>query len=161
MKILTFMICLILGVTAIVISGYAFIFFSIAILPTLVATFIDKRISKAASNTIGAFNIIGLFPYLYDLWNSGINVSAKAQSMIVEPRVWLVIYSSAALGWIMIWGLPNLMGNFLTYRAIKKIDFYREEQMMLYEEWNINTHKTTFREYLAHHRVTHIRDEKK
>ncbi len=139
-----------MGITAIAVSGYSFIFFLIAVLPTIVAIFIDKRISRAASNIIGAFNISGVFPYLYSLWSLGPEeANSKAQLLIVDMYTWLIIYSSAALGWVVIWGIPNFMARFLSFRSDEKRKYYRKEQINLYKEWQINYGNTTFRDYLV------------
>ncbi|AZL16233.1 hypothetical protein [Rickettsiales endosymbiont of Stachyamoeba lipophora] len=153
MYLVIYILAAVLGSTALVISGYSFLFFLVGMLPTIVACMIDRRLSRAASNTIGAFNLTGVFPYLLDLWNSGDAASNKARDLLGDVHIWLIIYSSAALGLLLIWGLPTLMGNFFVFRSKKKIEYYREEQMELYHEWQFDIDKSTFREYLAHHKT--------
>jgi hypothetical protein len=149
MRLFLYILGFFISIIALAISGYAFVFFLIGMLPTIVSAFIDKRMSRAASNTIGAFNLMAIFPYLVELWNSGLASSDKAREILTNIYVWFVIYSSSALGWLVIWSLPNIMGNFFVYRCKQKIESYRKEQEQIYEEWQVDVSQTTFREYLA------------
>ncbi|OJV15805.1 MAG: hypothetical protein BGO27_07825 [Alphaproteobacteria bacterium 33-17] len=117
------------------ISGYAFVFVLLALLPTIVAVSIDKRSSRAASNTIGGFNILGVLPYAVELLQEGLGASSKAQAMLTDLTVWFIVYGSASIGWILIWVVPQVFGSYFVYREERKIKTYLDEQKKLYDEW--------------------------
>lgn len=117
------------------ISGYAFIFVMLGLMPTIVAVSIDKRSSRAASNTIGGFNVIGVMPYVVELLNEGLGASTKAQQMLTDINVWFIVYGSASIGWILVWVVPQVFGSYFVYREEKKIKTYLAEQKKLYDEW--------------------------
>lgn len=119
---------------ALVVSGYAFIFVLFGMLPTIVAMTIDRRVTRSASNTIGAFNLMGVMPYLIQLWNSS-DVSQEAQHILTDVYVWFYIYSAAALGWIMIWIMPQIWANIVISRAHNKVAQLEQAQEKLVEEW--------------------------
>lgn len=116
------------------IAHYAFLFFTISLLPTLVAYLIDKRPAKTATNAIGAFNFIGILPHLFSLIK-GNNYDAKFQELISDPYIWFIIYGSAAIGWIMIWLIPEIFGAIYLARAERKITKMRKMQTEIIEEW--------------------------
>lgn len=128
-------ISVLIALAMLLISGYAFVFVILALMPTIVAFAIDRRNSKAASNTIGAFNMVGLMPYLVELMQSGIEASAKAQLMLTNINVWFVVYGSASMGWILVWIVPQVTGSYFVYREDVKVKRYLKEQRELYEEW--------------------------
>lgn len=119
---------------ALVVSGYAFIFVLFGMLPAIVAMTIDRRVTRSASNTIGAFNLMGVMPYLIQLWNST-EVSREAQHILTDVYVWFYVYSAAALGWIMIWIMPQIWANIILSRAHNKVNYLKQAQDKLVEEW--------------------------
>ncbi|MBN8827118.1 MAG: hypothetical protein J0H68_00220 [Sphingobacteriia bacterium] len=138
MNIVLRIVLAIFSIATFLISGYAFAFIMLALLPTMVIYSIDKRTNKTASNTVGAFNIIGLMPYIIELLNSGLDASDKAQAMMSNMQIWIVIYGATSIGLVIIWVLPQISGNYFVYREQKKIEKYIEEQKKLFEEWGPN-----------------------
>ena len=121
--------------TTLLISGYALVFVVLGMLPTIVAVFIDKRITRAASNTIGGFNLLGIMPYLLKMFRAGIGASDLAHEVLTDINTWFVVYSSAGIGWVIIWIIPQVAGNFFISREEKRIGLYKEEQTKILEEW--------------------------
>lgn len=122
------------GSVIVVLSKFAFIFFTIAMLPSFTAIFIDKRINKYASSTLCAFNLIGLMPYVFNISKSP-DSNAIAQSYLTNIYVWFVIYSSTALGCFIIWTFPEFTAKIFQIRAEGKIRKIQEDQEKLCEEW--------------------------
>jgi hypothetical protein len=120
--------------TAMVASSYAFLFFICGMLPALVSSMIDRRASKAASTSIGAFNMAGMLPYLNELLR-GNDVSVQAQALLGDIYAWFHIYGAAAAGWIVIWALPQIWAGIFVARAKDRIATLQTEQDKLVEEW--------------------------
>jgi hypothetical protein len=126
---------LFIALVTLTLSGYAFVFMMIAMLPTISAVLIDKRLSKAASSTIGAFNLVGILPYLDSLLKNT-DVSTAAQHLIGDIYVWFYIYGAAGVGWLVVWMAPHLWATVFVARAESKIKNLREAQDELVEEWS-------------------------
>jgi hypothetical protein len=125
---------LIIGIAILVVSRYAFTFFLISMLPTIVSTMVDKRMNKFASSTISAFNLVGVMPFLFEIGRSP-SINTTAQHMITNIYIWFAIYSSAALGWVCIWAVPQITGKIFVTRATLKIKHLENVQHKLVEEW--------------------------
>lgn len=124
-----------------VFSKITFLLTIIAILPSIVALFIDKRINRYASSTLCAFNLTSIVPYLTQLLDS-FNIEQEAYRMINDIYVWLAIYSFTSLGWLIIWLVPQLTGKMFNNRAVKKIEKINIEQVELIATWGLNDQAT-------------------
>lgn len=124
-----------LGISTIIISTHAFIFYIFSILPSIVALFTDKRVSKAASSTITAFNLIGIFPYLIDFWQAPNEAAFAAQSFMSRTEVWFRVYIFSAIGWVFIWAIPTITGYIFLLRIERKIRRLKKLQDELVDEW--------------------------
>jgi hypothetical protein len=129
-KILLTMVSLVV----LVISGYAFIFFVVSVLPTIVAFIIDKRISRSASNTIGVFNIMGITKYIMDIWNTG-TPSEFAKHLLTDSDVWIRVYGMVAIGWIFVWAFPQVWAIYYVRYSVKKAKKLYEVHNDLVREW--------------------------
>ena len=122
------------ALATLVLSGYAFIFFMLAILPTIVGFFIDRRASKAASSIIGAFNMVRAMPYMNTMFRSE-DIGAAGERMINDIHSWFYIYSTAGIGWMVVWLIPQFWAMIFVARAEDKIKSLRQMQSELAEEW--------------------------
>ncbi|MFK8040179.1 MAG: hypothetical protein AB8B67_02435 [Rickettsiaceae bacterium] len=122
MKIIIFIIALVL----VVLSRYAFIFFTVAMLPTIIALFFDRNHHKCASATICTFNFIGILPYLMTLISNINSINQLSKNMMYSLDTWFVIYGSYSAGQILYFALPlaiikiksiNTEMNFATLRS--------------------------------------------
>lgn len=124
----------ILAITVFIISRYAFTFFVLAILPSITAHMIDKNNPKYASSTIAAFNMSGVLPYLMDLWRAQ-DPTSMARSFIGNINVWFAVYGITSLGWLVIWGLPQICAKFFQTKSAIRMEMLRNEQAKILEEW--------------------------
>ena len=60
-------VILVVSSLLLVISHYAIVFLLLGMSPAIVARIADKRIGNCASRTIGAFNFMGMLPFLFEL----------------------------------------------------------------------------------------------
>lgn len=124
------------------VSFYAFLYLVLSMLPTMVAYFNDKSTGKSASNTIGAFNFIGVMPSLFKIWRSG-EASTTVQGLITDPNVWLLGYGSSSIGWLMVLFMPKLVSYIFTSRSDSRINALKKSQEKLLEEWGYDVKSTS------------------
>lgn len=127
-------LAVLITISSIAISVYIFIFIIFGMLPTIVSIMIDKRIGKSATNSIAAFNLSGMLPFVKSLVESS-SPSTLAQNYITDVFVWFFVYGAAAIGWIVIWSIPQICSVFYMARAQQKADGLRKDQQKLVDEW--------------------------
>jgi hypothetical protein len=133
-------IAFIIAVMVLVISKYAFIFFSAAMLPTILAIFFDRNKHKCASATICTFNLIGVLPYLMRLWNSN-SINAMSKSVISDVDSWMVIYGAAFIGQLLYMSLPLLIVKLYSAKIQVHSSKLKKKSLQIAEEWGIKTDK--------------------
>ncbi|MFN7038302.1 MAG: hypothetical protein ACK4OM_01855 [Alphaproteobacteria bacterium] len=135
--------CVIVALSVLIISRYAFIFFVFAMLPAITSVTIDRRMDKYASSTVCAFNLMGVFPFLFNLLKSNV-INNTAQVMLSTPFVWFTIYGCTSLGWLLIWGLPRFTSKIFLGRTKYKIEAIIREQNDLMDEWGVQVQGKNF-----------------
>lgn len=129
---------LILGCIMLFFSQYGFIFFSAAMLPTVIVIFVDRQIIKSASATICTFNIIGTLPYLTKIWNS-VSMDTTAQILIGNITTWGVIYGSAVMGQFVYWILPLVFAKLYSIKTKVEVAILHAHRDRLCTDWSIRT----------------------
>ena len=105
----------------------------VGMLPTLVAYVIDRTPQKNAAFCVGGMNLIGVFPYVIDLWDD-ISFSL-AINILTDVFAWAVMYGAAGFGWMLYSSLPPVIANILTAISQRRIAQLRSKQRRLIEEW--------------------------
>ncbi len=130
LKFLAFLI----GGIILIISKYAFMFFIFGMLPAIIASLSDKSQNRYASSTIIAFNLVGVLPFIFRIFG-GENIDLAAHSLVSNIKTWGLIYSTTAIGWVMLWFMPILSSRIFYARAQLKIRKIEKQQRDLVEEW--------------------------
>lgn len=133
-KIIAFCIALLV----LCVSRYSFVFFSSAMLPTIIAIFADRGGHKCASATVCTFNLIGVLPYITRLWNSN-SMNEEAKSLIVDVNTWLVIYALALVGQLAYWALPNLFARLYIAKARVQVNMLTDQRNRICADWGIKS----------------------
>ena len=122
-------------------SYYAFAFFALGMLPSIVAFILDRGAGRFASQTITACNFIGILPFLFDI---GLNYekSIAAKEAMMDPLTWLVIYGFSIIGLMLIFVLPNITAIIYTVKAEIQLKKLLDEQERLTEEWGDEVKKS-------------------
>lgn len=131
-KIITFAIAILL----VSISKYAAIFFSAAMLPTIIALFFDRNAHKCASATICTFNLIGAMPYLMKLWDSNY-IDDAAKSIIANVDTWMIIYGAAFIGQLLYMSIPLLIIRLHIAKSKVQANALEKRCKQISEEWGI------------------------
>ncbi len=102
--------------------------------PTLAAYMIDTNPRKYAAKTVGVLNLAGCIPVAADLWAGGQTVD-YALELLVDPINWLIMLGAAAVGWLLYFSLPPIVGTYLSISFDGRIKSAEEKQKTLVKEW--------------------------
>ena len=116
------------------ISRYAFMFFILAMLPSISSVMFERKSNKYVSSIICAFNLTAVSPFLYTIFVSG-GVNEAASQVIHDTYTWLIIYMAPAIGWCVILIVPHLVANIMIALTNSKIASNLEAQKNIVEEW--------------------------
>ena len=116
------------------ISYYAFAFFVLGMLPSILSILIDRGAGRFASKTVTACNFTAVIPYLFEI---GLTYEKDifAKQLMTDGLTWFIIYGFSAVGWMLIWILPNLSLIIITARADMQIRSLLDDQERLSNEW--------------------------
>jgi len=118
----------------IVLFKHSFIFFLAGMLPSIVARLVDKTRDRLYFIIVAGFNFAGVAPFMLDLWNRG-NTANAVQEVANNVYAWLIMFSMAGIGWLMIIFLPGVVYSILTSIANNRVSNLEREQYELIEEW--------------------------
>ena len=130
-------IAIIIAIMVTVVSRYALIFFSMAMMPTIFAIFLDRNDHRCLSATICSFNLIGALPYLMRMWESG-NIDNYAKLILSDPEAWMIIYGAAFVGYLIYLSMPLVIIKIYTAKSQVRISRLEKKKTSLAEEWNIS-----------------------
>lgn len=103
-------------------------------LPTLVAFIVDRTEQKYAATSVGGLNFSGVFPFLLDLWFGDHSFKGAIHSL-TDVYALLLMYASAAFGWMLYSAVPPIVTAFLTVVSQRRVALLRTNQRKLIEEW--------------------------
>ena len=106
----------------------------IGMAPAIVAFIVDKRPGKATARAIGYLNLAGCLPYAIKLW-TGQNTITGVLSLVGEPSALMIMYSSAAVGWILTFIMTPIMTAYLAVQHEAKARTIGNRQEKLINEW--------------------------
>ncbi len=112
----------------------------IGMAPTIVALLLlDRHPLKYTTRTVGYLNFAGCLMYTLDLWkNSGFWDFDRLIEIVSDPFSLLVMYSAAAVGWIILFLTPPVVASYLTVTFEMKETRYKARQKELVEIWGRN-----------------------
>lgn len=131
-SIILIFICLV----AIIVLRYAFVFMLLALLPAIVAFFIDSTPKKKVFNTVLAANLAGTLLPLSPVLSNILNITyGDVGPLINNPLVWLMVYSSAAAGWSLVFFCRYITRVLLSVSYAYRAQSLEKQQAKLIEEW--------------------------
>jgi hypothetical protein len=102
-------------------------------LPTLVAVVVDRHPRHYLTRCVGFLNFAGVAPYLVKIWMN--HTTLAAIQLLTNPYAWLVMYSSAALGWIVYLSAPSIAWLQVELTGVRRAKALKARQRQLIEEW--------------------------
>jgi hypothetical protein len=125
---------IILSLILIMLIRTSFIFILVMLLPSIIAYIADNSAKRHTYITVFLCNLSGLMPFAINLISMG-NPHNMFVSLITDPMVWLMVYSAAAFGWILVWGCPYFAEFYYELKATARIAKLEMTQKKLLEEW--------------------------
>lgn len=130
------LVALLIGCIILFFSQYAFIFYSAAMIPTVIVIFVDRRYLKCASATICTFNLIGVLPYLTQIWNS-ISLDATSKLLISDIKTWGVVYGTAIIGQFLYWILPRAFAKLHSIKVKVEVAILHSQRDRICSDWSV------------------------
>ena len=106
----------------------------IGMAPSIVAYIVDKRPRKVAARSIGYLNFAGCLYYALKLWTEQNTISGVLE-LVSEPSALMIMYSSAAVGWMLNFIMVPIMTAFLAVQYEAKTRAISRRQEDLIKEW--------------------------
>ncbi|MGN0904752.1 MAG: acyl-CoA synthetase [Alphaproteobacteria bacterium] len=113
------------------------VFLFLGMLPTLVALMVETKSKfkyKYKWLCIGGVNFAGCLPFLFQMW-FGDNSLDAAIALFMNVSTLIVVYGSAAIGWIFFRCIPPLVLSFLEMTDQRRVVHLRDLQKRLIEKW--------------------------
>lgn len=133
---LIFPLMILVCIMLIIMLQMGFILLLIALLPSIAAFFVDTDYERINFRTIFACNVAATIPTITPVFLSGLKFKHyDVTSIIVNPKVWLFIYSGAAVGWVMIHFGGQVAHAFLEIQYKFRNANLEKSQERLLEEW--------------------------
>jgi hypothetical protein len=110
------------------------IFCFLALLPAIVAHYIDRTPTRYIFHTVFACNLAGLLPFIGQTLNSD-SSNAELQIIMAQGINWLIIYSAAGFGWVMVFVALVASRIFVTRLHKQKVKQLDQTQHRILSEW--------------------------
>ncbi len=124
-----------IAVVIVFISVEIFMFFIMAMIPSILAIALDNKDHRCGSATITTFNLTGALPYLFKLTSS---IGMGSSSYILKDfKVWTVIYLASLVGWLFISFFPTVIAKIYLSKAQIQVKKYDERKKNICEKWGI------------------------
>ena len=119
---------------ALILSLPTVVLLFLGLLPAMVAFIVDDNPRKYATMCVVATNFAGIWFFLLRLW-TGDHSLAEAMAILTDVYAWLLIYGSAALGWLCYLWFPSIAALFMEMTSGRRIAGLKSKQKKLIEAW--------------------------
>ena len=118
----------------IVVFQLGFIFFLMAMLPTVVAFYVDTGKQQTTFHTVLACNLAGVLPFLGKMLDPTSN-GKSAATIMTDAFSWLLVYTSAGMGWVLVFSIPIAAEFFVRSMHQRQVSRLERVQRRIVEEW--------------------------
>ena len=105
-----------------------------ALLPTGVAFIMERGRGWYGGICVGAMNLAGAASTLVELWFTGHTIDA-AFAALTDVFTILIIYGSAAIGWVIYSTTPSIVSAYMAMTAGRRITALKAQQKELVLKW--------------------------
>lgn len=102
--------------------------------PTLAASFVDRRRPRYLTYAVAIMNFAGVAPFLIIVAKNGMTFVAAAQKLS-DPFTWLIMYGAAAGGWLIFLAMIPLARICIEVQAGQRRRQLEAAAEALCEEW--------------------------
>lgn len=106
----------------------------IGMVPTPFAILTDRTKSKSKVMTVGALNLAGCSPFLFQLWTTEHSFD-RSVSIVTDPFAIVVMWSAAAVGYILNWAMTGIVSSVLYQKGQSRQKTIQKRQKELIERW--------------------------
>ncbi|MCB1682409.1 MAG: hypothetical protein H6858_08660 [Rhodospirillales bacterium] len=106
----------------------------IGMLPTVGAMLSSRGEQKARAISVACMNFAGCFPFLLKLWAAGRTFDTGIK-IIANPVVFIIVYSMAAMGYLIDMFLAGYVASFLYQRGRARLVTIETRQQELVQRW--------------------------
>ncbi len=129
-------IMLAISAAAVVVLQMGFIFLMFALLPSLIAYYVDRDAHLSTLKTVFACNLAACLPVIVPMVKAGMSMkSYDVTAIMTNPLNWMIVYLGAAIGWCLIYLCRFIANFFITLGYEYKIVSLERLQRRLVEEW--------------------------
>lgn len=111
-----------------------FMFFIVAMLPAIIAHYLDQTRSRFRFNTVTACNLSGVMPFMHHMVQQGRSNSVVTE-MMSDISNWLIIYAAALFGWFLVYITPIISSIIIKTFHEGQIARYESLQKRLIDDW--------------------------
>jgi hypothetical protein len=122
------------GAVLMVMIRLGFLFVLLGLLPSIVASFTDHTPRKDAFKTVLACNLAGMMPFLVSMVRRHGDFGTF-QTIMTDPSVWLVVFSCAFGGFVLIFVCRYIAYLMLGITYQGELMVLENVQKKLLEEW--------------------------
>lgn len=132
-------VLLMFSFAAVILLQIGFIFIMLAMIPTLIAYFMDNNPGMPMFKTVLACNLAAILPVIEPMLKAAFNMeNFDAVSLMSNPMNWIMVYGGATLGWALVF-LCRIIASFvMTIVYEYRVAALERTQKKLVEEWGQN-----------------------
>lgn len=128
------MFMIVISVILIGVMRTGYIFFILAMMPSIVSSFLDRSASRSTFHTVFACNLAGTLPFMGQIIkNAGSH--AEIENVMGDAFNWLIIYAAAGFGWLLVFAAPAFALGFINMLHQGQIARLERMQRKIVAEW--------------------------
>jgi hypothetical protein len=108
--------------------------FAVGMLPTAIATLMDKTGRNTLAITVGAMNLAGCSPFMFQMWLKGHTLDLTL-SIISDPKSIAVMYASAGMGYLLNWAISGAVEAVMSKQAQARLKAIGKRKKHLTKKW--------------------------
>ncbi len=112
----------------------AAIFLALALLPSIVAYYVDRTATRYIFHTVFTCNLSATLPALGRIIKNGIS-DTEVQVVMGDAVNWLIIYGAAGFGWLLVYSAPVFSKGLINVMHQRKIRRLERTQKRIISEW--------------------------
>ena len=120
-------------VAAVIFLPSTLVFLS-CMVPTIVASIIDRNPQRTLWITIGALNLAGTVPAVFGLWEKGHHLD-NAISTVTDPTNLLIAYGAAGVGWLVYQNITPFVAAIMVRKNEIRLKEIEKRQKELVRKW--------------------------
>ena len=107
---------------------------AVGMMPTWAVALSDRTEKKSKVITVGALNLAGCIYFILDMWMQGRSLD-RAITILSDPYSIIVMYSAAAVGYLLDWAVSGIVANVLYQKGVGRQNAIARRQQELIERW--------------------------